>query len=233
MRAITTLEKQTLETTTAAGFRVNEILVTGRHTVTPQEILTQLHLVRGTALFGVSLREAQEKLAALSWVKSVSVSRRLPDKIVINMTERVPVALWQYQKKISLIDETGAVLVTDNLDVYRRLPLVVGPGAGENVIGLLSLLRSEPKLAEIFSSATRVGNRRWDLRLTNGLVIKLPEKDQELALRKLMSAEETGHLFGKNITTVDLRLPDRLVVEVDATKGQSPSKENSKTKKQI
>lgn len=229
-RAVIALENKTLQTTASAGFRVNEILITGRHAVSQQDILTQLNLVRGTPLFGVSLKNAQEKLAALSWVKDVSVSRRLPDKIVVSMKERTPVALWQYQKKISLIDETGAVLVTESLDRYQGLPLVVGPAAGESVAPLLSFLTAEPALAEIFSSATRVGNRRWDLRLKNGLVIKLPEKDEELALRKLMAAEEQGHLFGKNVTTIDLRLPDRLVV--DAVAEQTPGTPKTKTKKQ-
>jgi len=150
-------------------------------------------------------------------VKDVSVTRRLPATIVVEITERVPAALWQYQKKISVIDLSGRALTSKNLEAYKSLPLVVGEDAPLHIAGFLALMQAEPDVARELASAVRVGGRRWDLRLKNGLLVKLPEQDTELALRKLASQQVKNGLFGKDILAVDLRIPDQMVVEPAVT----------------
>lgn len=204
---------KTLSVTAGMGFRVKEIIITGRHRTEPKELLAALGIRQGDAIFATDIDIAQAKLSEISWAKEVSVTRRLPDAIVIDLKEREPVALWQYQKKISVIDGTGRALTSKNLDKYRDLPLVVGEDAPLHVEPLLDLLRAEPDIAKEITSAIRVGGRRWDLRMNNGLTVKLPEQDTELALRKLAAQQDKSGLFGRNIAGIDLRIPDQMVVE--------------------
>lgn len=207
------IHDKTLATTAAAGFTVEEILVTGRARVSPDDLLARLNIQMGEPIFDVSIAEGQQRIAESSWIDSVTVARRLPDTIVVNITERQPVALWQYQKKISLIDADGHVLAHDNLDAYNDLPLVVGEHAAENVLALLGLLRAEPEIAEQLTAAVRIGNRRWDLKLQNGLLVKLPEDNVELALRKLALSHKNNNLLERDLKLIDLRIPEKLVVE--------------------
>lgn len=207
------IHDKTLTTTAAAGFTVDEILVTGRERIAPDDLLARLNIRVGAPIFDVSIAEGQQKIAESSWVDSVTVSRRLPDTIVVNIKERQPAALWQYQKKITLIDAAGHVLAHDNLDTYNDLPLVVGEHAAENVLTLLGLLRAEPEIAAMLTAAVRVGNRRWDLKLQNGLLVKLPEDNVELALRKLALSHKNNSLLERDLKQIDLRIPEKLVVE--------------------
>lgn len=212
-KAATFARAEMLSTTTAAGFKVNEVIVTGRIHIKRDTILKQLDVKQGEPIFGISVDDAQRSLAEISWVKDVSVTRRLPDKIVIEIVERKPAALWQYQKKISVIDADGRPLTSEDLDSYQSLPLVVGEDAPLHTAALLNLLKAEPSVEKEIASAVRVGGRRWDLRLKSGLLVKLPENDAELALSRL-AREETDHqLFNKLITAVDLRIPDEMVIE--------------------
>jgi cell division protein FtsQ len=114
---------------------------------------------------------------------------------------------------MSLIDDEGRTLTSDNLDEFQSLPLVVGEDAPEHTADLLKLLGAEPSVADRIASAVRVGGRRWDLRLKNGMTVKLPEKDAELALSRLAKEEADRRLFNRQITSIDLRLPDEMVVE--------------------
>jgi cell division protein FtsQ len=202
-----------LSSTLSAGFKVNEVIVTGRVHIGRDDILKHLAVHQGAPIFGVSVDNAQKSLADISWVKDVRVTRRLPDKIIIDITERAPAALWQYQKKVSVIDVEGRTLTNDDVDAFQGLPLVVGEDAPLHTAELLTLLKAEPSVANEIASAVRVGGRRWDLRLKNGLSVKLPEHDTELALSRLAKEEEERHLFGKLITSIDLRIPDEMVIE--------------------
>lgn len=211
------LAAEALTRSAAAGFTVKDILVTGRKQIPVEDLLASLSVKQGMPLFGVNIAEAEKSLTGIPWVDNVVISRRLPDTIVVALQERTPVALWQHQKKIFLIDKDGAVLTADNLAAWQSLPLVVGEGAEKNVTQLLGLLQAEPVIAKELTAAVRVEERRWDLRLKNNITVKLPEQDTELALSRLAALEEKKNILGRNITSIDLRQPDRIMVTPGGT----------------
>ena len=57
-----------------------------------------------------------------------------------------------------------------------------------------------------------MAERRWNLRLTNGLDVRLPEAGVEQALERLVALDREKKLLSRDITSVDLRLPDRVTV---------------------
>lgn len=224
-----TAVKDVLALSADAGFRLDEVLVTGRGHVTPQQILSRLGLRRGMPLFAVNLADAQNGIAEMSWVKSVTVARRMPGQLVVTIIERKPSARWEYKNTMSLIDIEGNVLTQKIPAAYANLPLLSGAGADKAASALLSTLQAEPAIASRLSSAARVGKRRWDLHLTNGVVVMLPEKNVELGLSRAAKAQEKLHLTESNARAIDVRLLDRLVVdavEQPVGNGNSGEKEN-------
>ncbi len=215
--------------TAAAGFKVNEVIVTGRRHVAQDEITERLGIRRGMPMFAIDLAAARENVLQIPWVKGAMISRSLPGNIVVDVTEREPVAFWQHNGKITVIGADGAALSSENLDSYGDLLMVVGADAAQNAVELLGLLQAEPVVAARTSSAVRVGNRRWDLHLKNGMTVMLPEKDSGLALAKLASMESKNKILGRNIVRIDLRLLDRLVAEPGPRKeGDARSDKNNK-----
>lgn len=206
------LASEALMRSANAGFIVKDILVTGRKQVSPEELLASLSVKEGMPIFGFNIADAEKSLAAIPWVQSAVISRRLPDTIVVELQERMPVALWQHNKKIFLIDKDGVVLSANNLAAWQQLPLVVGAGAEKNITQLLGLLQAEPVIANDLVSAVRVEDRRWDLHLKDGIVVKLPEQDTELALSHLAALEKNKNILGRNIASIDLRQPERVMV---------------------
>ncbi len=71
-------------------------------------------------------------------------------------------------------------------------------------------------------AAIYVGERRWNLRLKDGLDIRSPEQDVGNALAMLSRLDKEDKLFSRDIVAVDMRLPDRLVVQLsdDAAKAR-------------
>jgi cell division protein FtsQ len=208
---------EALSRSAAAGFTVKDILVTGRKHVSARELLDSLSVKQGMPIFGFDIADAEKSLSTIPWVERVLISRRLPDTIAVELHERVPVALWQRNKKISLIDKDGNVLSADNLGAWQQMPLVVGNGAEKNVTQLLGLLQAAPPIAGALVSAVRVEDRRWDLHLRNGIIVRLPEGDMELALSRLAALEKEKNVLARNIASIDLRQPERVMVTPGAT----------------
>src|SRR3546814_5079914 len=79
----------------------------------------------------------------LGWVKDARISRRLPDTLVVDIVERDPVAVWQHDGQLHLIDVTGVVLQSVSAGAMPDLPLVVGPNANLQTAGLNKLMENE------------------------------------------------------------------------------------------
>ena len=213
-----------LSATGALGLKVREILVEGRNRVPAPTVMATLGLRRGAPILGVGVAALRTQLEAIPWVESAVVERRLPDTIYVRLTERQPLALWQHDGHFSVIDAKG-VVVQDDVGEFAHLPIVVGDDAPAHAEALLLLLATEPDLQKRVAAAIRVGGRRWNLKLDNGIDVRLPEDDAASAWSRLAELERDHQLLSRDVVAVDLRLPDRLIVRVgaDVAPGSAPS----------
>ncbi|MEI6557253.1 MAG: cell division protein FtsQ/DivIB [Rhodospirillaceae bacterium] len=202
-----------IRATALAGFRVDEVLVAGRSGAEKQDLLNAIKLQRGDPILGFSLSRAQAELQRLPWIAAATVERRLPNLVYIRIVEREPMALWQFDRKVVVIDKVGNILADQGFEHFSKLPIIVGKGAPEHAPELLLNLANEPILSPHLAAAIWVGSRRWDLRLDNGINVRLPEYDYAGALRRLSDLVSRESLFDRDIVAIDLRLPDRLIVQ--------------------
>ncbi len=197
-----------------AGLSVRAITVTGREHTGREELLKALSVSRGSPILPLDLGAAQQRIAALPWVRVARLSRSLPDTIRVELIERRPVAIWQRGGEMVLVDSEGVEITTKSLPEYAQLPLIVGKGAPQAAQELFVLLASEPRLQARIAAAIRVGGRRWNLRFHDGIDVRLPEQAPLAAWRKLAQYEQAKGLFARDIEIVDLRHPDRVVVRL-------------------
>lgn len=212
----TQAENRLLAASAHLGFAVGDIAVEGRHTTAPATILKALAARRGTPILAVDPKRAAARLAALPWVRSAVVERRLPGTILVRLVERRPLALWQHDNRLELIDRHGAVIPVGDLGRFARLPLVVGADAASHASALLRMLAKEPELAGHVSAAIWVGDSRWNLRLDDGIEVMLPAGDPSAAWAELARLERKSMILKRDVRTIDMRLPDRLVLRVAA-----------------
>ena len=175
-------------------------------------MLQALALGSGAPILAIDLEAARARIQALPWVRQASVRRVLPDTIVVEIVERRPLALWQHDKKFALIDEEGQAILRDDVARFSDLMVVVGEDAAPNATALVRMLATEPELMRRVKAAVRVGGRRWNVHLEQGIDVKLPEQDPEAAWRRLADYQRRYGVLDKQVRTVDLRLSDRLTV---------------------
>ncbi len=195
-----------------AGLRIDDIYVTGRSQTPRPKLLAALKLTRGAPMFGFDPEAARHRVEQLPWVRHAVVERMLPDTVVLHITERKPLALWQNKGAFQLIDERGEVILKSGLERFSDLPVVVGPDAPTHAMALLTTLKSEPELMARVRAAVRVSGRRWNLVLENGIDVQLPEDDPAGAWLRLAEYERQHKVLARDVEVLDLRLPDRLIV---------------------
>ena len=216
-----------LALTTQAGLAVNDVVVQGRGRTSGDAILAALGAARGTPMLAVSPSAAKARLEALPWIRSASVERLLPGTLYVQVTERQPLALWQRKGKLELIDREGTVVAVPSLDEFADLIILVGDDAPKAASPLLEMLASEPALRSHVTAAVRVGGRRWNLKLDSGMAVELPEDNVGAAWHQLAQLDRTDGLLKRDILKVDLRLPDRLVLQVPEVAKPAPSKKKN------
>jgi cell division protein FtsQ len=209
---LATLRERVGSVTAVAGLRVNDVVIQGRAN-TPEPLLrAALGVNKGDPILGFSVEQARERIESLSWVEQATIERQLPGTVVVYLKERRPFAIWQNQGKFVLIDRNGQVVANQNVAEFHTLPLVVGPGAPSGAATLVDALTDRPELQKRVVAAVRVGERRWNLQLSNGTSVMLPEGHEVAALDRLMQLQQQHELLDRPLAAIDMRLGDRLVL---------------------
>ncbi|MCR6632619.1 MAG: cell division protein FtsQ/DivIB [Magnetospirillum sp.] len=206
-----------LNATARAGFRIEEVTITGRGRTALEDVAAALGAPHGSPILGVDIERVRDRLEAIPSVKVAAVERHLPGSIHLAIVERQPVAIWQNNGEHVLVDAEGHQ-IPGAIAGFEELPLVVGDGAGIRAEELLTMLSSEPQLATRVKAAVRVGNRRWNLMLDNavhGVEVRLPEDQAEAAWHRLAQLEREKGVTNRQVSMIDLRTPDRMVLKTE------------------
>ena len=222
----------------AFGFRITSIALAGQHQITRDEILSAVGVTERSALLFLDAAAARTQLKTNPWIADATVLKLYPGRLHIAITEREAFALWQKDRKVSVIAADGIVLETVIAQQFASLPLVVGSGAEIRAKDFLALVGKYPALrAQVYASVL-VAERRWNLKLKNGIDIRLPELEVERALDTLAELDRGKKLLSRDIVAIDLRLADRVTVRLSEEAAQmradalrEKEKENNKKPK--
>jgi len=111
----------------SAYFRIEKIKIEGNQDISGKEIESVLGIKKGDNIFKVRLKQAKKRLRNLRQIKEINIHRNFPDKIVLKITERAPIAEIGredsvHSNKVELIDREGITF----LGKARDLPIILG-----------------------------------------------------------------------------------------------------------
>jgi cell division protein FtsQ len=213
------------------GFGIDAVTITGARELTVKEILDAAGIdPRGSLLFA-NAAEMRQRLLAVPLVKEASVHKLFPDRLVIAITERQPFALWQKDGTVEVVAADGTPIDQLRDRRFDALPFVVGDDANEHLAEFMSLLQAAGDLRSQIRAGVYVGDRRWNLNLKNGMEIRLPEVDPQAALAELAEVADRSQLLDKDLLTIDMRIPGRMVVRISEQAEAARAKVLAKQKK--
>lgn len=204
-----------------AGFKVRNVEILNRRQVDSAVVYDIAMRQQARPMPMVDLDGTRAELMKLGWIADARVSRRLPDTLVVDIVERVPTAIWQYQHRLALIDKEGHVIGPVDDRTMPDLPVVVGPGANRRATALAALMSTAPSLKPLVTAASWQGDRRWDIIFQSGEKLMLPEGEQEAvkALEFFALEDRRAGLLGKGLISIDMRDPTRVVARMSREPG--------------
>jgi cell division protein FtsQ len=203
---------ETHEISADFGFILKNIIIVGQRNTEKMQIISTLNADTGTPIFSINLNDVRNKLILNDWIKDVEIIRLLPNTIKIKLVERVPVAIWQINNKLFLIDGEG-YQITNDIGQFSNLLHVVGEDANLYVKNLLNNLSQYPEIMSKLNSAVRYGERRWNLNFIQNITIKMPENEFNKALDYIFALNKANKLFNQNYKIIDLRDSKKYYIE--------------------
>jgi cell division protein FtsQ len=194
------------------GFGIVQADVRGTRYLSREEILENAGVTPQTSLLLLNADGVRAALKRDPRVAEATVRKFYPDRLEIAIEEREAFARWQRAGKFNLIARDGTVLEGDIGSKAADLPLVVGIGAEKSAAALLDLIDRFPSIREVVRAGVLIAERRWNLRLKNGIDVRLPEEDPALALERLVELDRRKQIMTRDLTVIDLRVPDRVAV---------------------
>ena len=207
----------------AAGLIVQEVIVEGRSKTRKKALLQALQVSEGDNILTINITEMKDRINKLPWVKFARIERHFPNKISLTLVERTPMARWQTNRMLKLIDDHGDIIPVVDLTSFSNLPIIIGKNAPKIAGQILRTLSNEPHLFRRVKSLTLVSDRRWDVELDNQINVHLPEKNPGKAWTHLATVEQGHNIFGDQVQGIDMRLENQLIIKIEKNKS-SPGK---------
>lgn len=126
-------------------FQITAINFEGCHRVSKEKALEWSGVDIHTNLLAMSAQEVKARLESRGWVEAAEVKREWPNRLVITIRERVPVAIQNREGRLYYLERNGrafaAVEPSDDLDFPVISGLAGGGGRGEEQTGLQEALQ--------------------------------------------------------------------------------------------
>ena len=212
--ALQLVGRSLIEATGHLGLRLRRVLVEGRVETRREKILAALDVRLETPLLRFDPGAAKRRVEALGWVRAAVVERRLPGTVLVRITERRPLAVWQNHGRFTVVGRDGQPIPGANPRRFTSLLHVVGAGAGAKAPRLIEMLDSQPALRARVAVAVLVSGRRWNLRFDNRVDVRLPAVDPGAAWARLARLQSEHKILERDLVAIDLRQPDRLIVKL-------------------
>lgn len=199
------------------GFKLDSVVVMGRKNAKIDDVIASIN---SENILLLDLEKIYSEIKKNKWVDDLVIKRKLPNLLEINIIEKKPIAIYQYKKKLYLVDENGDIISDKNGDIvnFKSLIHAIGYNANIHISNLINTLDGYEDIKKNILYVSRYGDRRWNLVLKENIIIKLPEGNIKESMDYLKNLFDSQKLFGRNIEYIDMR---------NATRYYMKYKENS------
>lgn len=196
-----------------ASLPIRHVSVEGDlHHVTEAEIGVLSSRPGFAGFFYTDLRGIETTLEQLPWVKSVSVRRQWPDRLIVNLHEQMPVARWGSD---ALLNSAGEIFEPKDVSEFADLPVVFGPlDQSQMLVQRFHDINSKLESAGLNLRALAQDDRHaWHLLLGNGIPVALGRDNPDARIQRLVSSfSQIVTTRSAQIASIDLRYTNGFAV---------------------
>lgn len=196
-------------------FMVRHLVIDGAQPEVAEAVRAMMPVNLPVSSFDLDLEALRATIATIDAVAGAEVRVRPGGILQIDVSERVPVAIWQISGRLELIDAGGHRVATlTDRGLRPDLPVIAGTGAERAVAEAQALLVAAAPIIGRVRGLVRIGERRWDLVLDRDQRIMLPEADAVRALERALALNAAEQMLERDISAVDLRNAERPTIRL-------------------
>lgn len=208
----------------AMGFVVEQVDVMGEGRLSERDIRAAVQIRQGSYFFGVDLETTRNRVESLPWVDRAIVRRLWPNRIVVQVVETTPYALWQNEGEMFLLTDVGDMIVpvSQAKSVPNNLKTYIGAAAPASLVDIESVLKPHEDIWSRVENLVQFPSGRWDIHMKHDILVRLPVENVEAALGRLSKLDRETFILSRQIGVIDLRLEDRIgLIEKPTLEAQS------------
>ena len=193
----------------SSKIKIQEVIVENNLILDEQMIKKKLSFLYQTNIFLLNTDKIASELKGIDFINSFEIKKLYPDKIIIKVFEKKPIAVIQNKKVKKYFTISGEIINFIDLKEYNDLPIVFGDK--ENFFIFYQKLKqanfpiNEVKKFYFFES------KRWDIITYNDQVIKLPIKNYESSLTNFIYLKKKPNF--QKFKTFDYRIKNQLILK--------------------
>ena len=191
-------------------FEIKEIEIENNDILKDHELIKIFSFLYNKNIIFLNSYELKKKIDQKSFIKKIEIKKIFPDKLVIKVFEKEPIAIivnkskkkFYLGKKINLIEYR-------KISKYENLPIV--EGESKNFKKLFDDLIKINFPIDQIQSYRHFKVNRWDIEMTNKKILKLPEKNYTKGLIDFMNVKDKSNFEKYKI--FDYRLNNQLILK--------------------
>ena len=212
----------------------------GLKELTEKDVLTLVEIKSGQNILAVNVDVLARRVAVNPWIKNVYVGREFPNRIVVDVRERNPIALVKQASDFYLMDSEGIIFKKMSQGDEIDLAIITGINVQDKTKS--KLLSDTLSLLKVFSGSNlysflgAISEAHIDevfglsLLTDKGFYLKMGMDDFERKLRKLAlvmnDREKRG--ISSNSLTVDLADAEKITISQKNVLGRTQSNKNGR-----
>ena len=190
--------------------KLKNVRILGIENTKASEVVNIVSELTEMSLTKIDFEKISSKINNIDWVKSSELRKIYPSTLEVRVYEHNPIAIWFNEGNKFLVDGESQIITELNPNNFKNLKVIAGPNALEDIPAIISIIKNYPQFEKKIKSLLRVGDRRWTIRLHNGITIHLPEKNVANAIEEIEDLDRKHSLLSRYIEIIDMRLPDRI-----------------------
>jgi len=194
---------------TIKNLTINEIRFENNKIVSNEELIKDLSFLYNKNIIFLNTLEIKKKLNKNSFIESLQVKKVYPNKLVIKIFEKQPIAIIFYENKKFFLGEKFELIKYKKIFKYENLAVINGDEKSFKKLFInLKKTKFPSDLVKKYE-LQKVG--RWNIELIDGRIIKLPINNYKKSLKNFLKIKADSNFEKYKI--FDYRLNDQLILK--------------------
>jgi cell division protein FtsQ len=194
------------------NYQLKNVEINSLQRINKSEVNNIVNQYYNQSIFLLPLERISKLINQLSWVKDVNLSTNFNNKLKVEIFEYEPIGLLFYNNQLFYFSKNGKVIDKFREGINESLIIFYGNQASMVAYKFLNII-NKTEAVNLIKEAYYIGERRWDIRLHNNIVLNLSEINIEDSLKnyiKLIKKFNNSDII--KIKSIDLRDSEKAII---------------------